>query len=151
MPLSSLYDGCLALTPTKGIYGAAVQIQLTGSVTNMSVVDWATMHVENATDATFTNFTFSGNVGALPPQLSNSPILSTQDLGFSYRRQNPETGTLGSSVYARCDVDAEMIYRAGMQRPSLLQLLPYCSSALCGTQKAGAKNLGALVCAPFDW
>jgi len=46
----------------------AAQIKLTGSVINMSVVDWATMHIENATDATFTNFTFSGNVGAIPPE-----------------------------------------------------------------------------------
>lgn len=31
----------------------------------MSVVDWATMHVENATDATFNKFSFINNVGAL--------------------------------------------------------------------------------------
>ena len=45
----------------------------------MSVVNWATMHVENATDATFDNFHFLNNVGAALGATSSS---GSRVLGF---------------------------------------------------------------------
>ena len=43
-----------------------LQINFTGYVKDMSVDQWATMHVENATSAFFNNFTWQNNTGALP-------------------------------------------------------------------------------------
>ena len=40
-----------------------VQMTVTGSVSNMVVNQWATMHVESGSDVTFNKFTFSKNVG----------------------------------------------------------------------------------------
>ena len=60
------------------VSNVAMQIQFTGSVTNMSVVDFAIMHIENATDAIFNNFTFTGNIGASSPAAWVPPFLPYQ-------------------------------------------------------------------------
>jgi hypothetical protein len=48
----------------------AGKVHFTGSVTSMNVVDWAVMHIENGTEPTFNNFTWSGNVGQRFPTLA---------------------------------------------------------------------------------
>ena len=71
---------------------------LQGSVSNMNVVDWAVMLMENGTKALFNDFVFQNNVGGCLPQqrlsYPHDPARQRRSVLLAYVLQHPAAGMI---------------------------------------------------------